>query len=350
MRKTSIVAGCVLSMGVEAADFTLTWGKYLGAVGHNIVAFCGVNDATPSQVASVPAVATTATVALPAAMGDLVQCYLRARRLSDMAYSAPSIAVAVTALPETETETTADQAPVAKAGGPYNSTLGSTIPFNGGASTDPEQQPLTYDWNFGDGSAHGTGVAPRHVYNSAGIYTVTLVVNDGGTSSAPASATATVINATTSVNLLVNNGFETGSTYPWAGNGGRTNATADRHSGTWAHRVWGGATQWSSIQQGVAVVAGTSYDFSGWMRVAGKTTTASNSGRYYTFQIGWYNASGKQIGSSTPFGTTFRNIPYTRFNRRAVAPAGAVTARLRFLAAQASGIGYIDDLSIAAVP
>jgi PKD repeat protein len=42
---------------------------------------------------------------------------------------------------------------------------------------------LFYDWDFDDGSQHGIGMRPTHVYNNPGIYNVTLIVNDeeGGT-------------------------------------------------------------------------------------------------------------------------------------------------------------------------
>jgi PKD repeat protein len=37
---------------------------------------------------------------------------------------------------------------------------------------------VSYDWDFDDGSPHGTGVKPTHRYNIAGIYNVTLTVTD----------------------------------------------------------------------------------------------------------------------------------------------------------------------------
>jgi PKD repeat protein len=39
----------------------------------------------------------------------------------------------------------------------------------------------TWDWDFGDGSAHGTTQNPSHVYANAGSYTVKLTVGRTGT-------------------------------------------------------------------------------------------------------------------------------------------------------------------------
>lgn len=82
-------------------------------------------------------------------------------------------------------------APTADPGGPYAGAPGQTITFDGSASTDPNDDPLTYSWDFGDG-ATGTGVAPTHSYAAEGSYTVSLVVNDGEFESAPALISAEI--------------------------------------------------------------------------------------------------------------------------------------------------------------
>jgi RHS repeat-associated protein len=80
--------------------------------------------------------------------------------------------------------------PVARAGGPYTGGVNQTITFDGSGSTDPNGSPLTYNWDFGDGS-YGSGVSPTHKYTSPGIYAVKLTVsnNNGGTSSDTTKAT-----------------------------------------------------------------------------------------------------------------------------------------------------------------
>ncbi len=72
----------------------------------------------------------------------------------------------------------ANQAPTANPGGPYSGNVGQPIQFNGTKSSDPENNPLTFTWNFGDG-ATGTGSTPNHTYSAPGAYTVSLTVDDG---------------------------------------------------------------------------------------------------------------------------------------------------------------------------
>ena len=73
----------------------------------------------------------------------------------------------------------ANHPPLAHAGGPtYVGSAGTAITFDGSQSSDPDGDPLTYLWHFGDGNT-GTGVNPQHTYAAAGEYFVTLVVNDG---------------------------------------------------------------------------------------------------------------------------------------------------------------------------
>jgi chitodextrinase len=67
--------------------------------------------------------------------------------------------------------------PVANAGGPYHGIAGVPVSLDGLGSIDPGGNPLTYDWDFGDGS-NGSGAQPTHVYATNGQYTVVLTVSD----------------------------------------------------------------------------------------------------------------------------------------------------------------------------
>jgi PKD repeat protein len=89
----------------------------------------------------------------------------------------------------------ANRPPVANPGGPYSGTVGVPVSFNGSGSTDPDGNPLTYAWDFGDG-ATGSGATPSHAYAAEGTFTVALTVTDNGTPplSNTASTTATITN------------------------------------------------------------------------------------------------------------------------------------------------------------
>lgn len=75
-----------------------------------------------------------------------------------------------------------DQAPVAGTISVSPTGLGlagvTNFAFTSQGATDPENAPLTYSWNFGDG-ATGSGATAAHVYNSGGSFNVTLTVSDG---------------------------------------------------------------------------------------------------------------------------------------------------------------------------
>jgi glucose/arabinose dehydrogenase/PKD repeat protein len=78
------------------------------------------------------------------------------------------------------TGTGVNRAPTARASA--DKTFGPlplTVTFDGSASSDPDNDALGYDWDFGDGTTHSTAQKPSHTYGTAGTFTVTLVVNDG---------------------------------------------------------------------------------------------------------------------------------------------------------------------------
>ena len=85
--------------------------------------------------------------------------------------------------------------PVADPNGPYFGDEDSAILFDGSGSVDPDEDPLTYTWDFGDGST-GSGINPSRTYLWGGTFTVSLTVNDGrgGTDTVTTSATVTEMN------------------------------------------------------------------------------------------------------------------------------------------------------------
>lgn len=54
--------------------------------------------------------------------------------------------------------------------------VGESVLFTGGS--DPDGDPITREWDFGDGTAVSSEPAPTHAYAAAGPYTVALSVTD----------------------------------------------------------------------------------------------------------------------------------------------------------------------------
>jgi PKD repeat protein len=70
---------------------------------------------------------------------------------------------------------------------------GSPVAFDGSGSSESGGSFGSYSWNFGDGSAAGSGATLAHTYAAAGAYTVTLTATDIYGAPATTSQTVTVV-------------------------------------------------------------------------------------------------------------------------------------------------------------
>jgi PKD repeat protein len=71
-----------------------------------------------------------------------------------------------------------NRCPTANPGGPYTGVINVPVSLNGGGSSDPDGDALTYNWVFGDGGSAANGATLTHTYTAAGVYTVSLTVDD----------------------------------------------------------------------------------------------------------------------------------------------------------------------------
>lgn len=74
--------------------------------------------------------------------------------------------------------TPTNQPPKANAGQDIIALVDQEITFDGSGSSDPENDPLSYFWNFGDGVT-SKEIKPKHTYFYPSTYIVTLTVSDG---------------------------------------------------------------------------------------------------------------------------------------------------------------------------
>ncbi len=132
--------------------------------------------------------------------------------------------------------------PVANAGVDQTVTVGDTVTLDGSGSTDADGDPLTYSWMLAApaGStavlSDATAVAPTFVADVEGMYTATLIVNDGMDDSAPDSATITaqivVVNTPPVANAGADQTVNVGDTVTLDGSGS-TDADGDPLTYSW---------------------------------------------------------------------------------------------------------------------
>jgi len=135
-----------------------------------------------------------ATSAMPTFTADLAGTYVASLTVNDGKLNSTAVTVIITAA-------IANVAPVANAGVAQNVLAGANIvTLDGSASTDANGDQLTYQWTFvsvpagsmlSPFAASQNTAYPQLWANVSGTYVISLVVNDGKVSSAPATVTIT---------------------------------------------------------------------------------------------------------------------------------------------------------------
>ena len=75
------------------------------------------------------------------------------------------------------------------------------VQLSSSGSSDPDGDPLTYTWSFGDGTVDSTQANPEHTYMSNGTYTARLTVGDGRGGTSTDTVTVTVGNQAPSTTI-----------------------------------------------------------------------------------------------------------------------------------------------------
>ncbi|HSX81643.1 MAG TPA: OmpA family protein [Candidatus Saccharimonadia bacterium] len=75
----------------------------------------------------------------------------------------------------------ANRPPVARLTAPAQAQVGEAVTLDASASSDPDNDPLSYTWDFGDGTppAKTTFARTTHSYAKVGNYTARVTVDDG---------------------------------------------------------------------------------------------------------------------------------------------------------------------------
>lgn len=199
--------------------------------------------------------------------------------------------------------------PVADAGGPYSGNEGSTLQILGGLSSDPNSDPLTYAWRFGDGGT-STLVNPTHVFTDNGRFTITLTVRDPSGLTSVATTTATIVNVPPTATFTKPASVNEGVGFTISLSGATDVSALDRAAGfQYAFDCGAGMGAFSAAtsrgcptqpDNGTLAVRGQVRDKDGGIRTYSATVTVKNVAPKVTITAG--------SATTFPSGTTFALI------------------------------------------
>jgi len=174
---------------------------------------------------------------------------------------------------------------------PISGTAPLEVSFDGSSSTDPENEVLSYEWDFGTGFS-SIAQSPTHTYNNPGEYTVRLIVTDIRGFKDTAFVTIDVANPadltppSIPANLVTSNISFDNFTLSW-------DASTDDQSGVAGYYVYQ-----DGIADPIDTVPNTTVVIEG---LASETT--------YFFAVSAFDAEGNQSSQSTAIAVTTTSTP-----------------------------------------
>ena len=230
------------------------------------------------------------------------------------------------------------------------SASGLTVNFTD-TSTDSGGSIGMHSWNFDDGNT-STAANPSHTYASAGTYSVSETVYDSVNNRSSTKTLSITVTASTSSQLIVNGGFETGSAAPWAltagvlcSNSGCPGETA--HSGSWFAWLDGyGFTHTDTATQTVSIPAGkTTATLAFYLHI---DTQEVGSIAYDTLRVQVLNSSGTVLATLATYSNVNAASGYSPHSLNMNAYIGQ-TVQIRFYGHEDWSLAtsfVIDDVTL----
>jgi glucose/arabinose dehydrogenase/PKD repeat protein len=206
----------------------------------------------------------------------------------------------------------ANQAPVASSSAtPTAGPAPLAVDFSSAGSSDPEGQPLTYSWTFGDGGTSTAG-NPTHTYLQAGQYTARLSVSDGVNTTLSIPLTISVGNKPAATILSPQDGrtFQAGDVISFSGNATDTeDGTLPASAFTWnidflhETHVHPGVPV-TGVKSGSFTIPTSGHDFSGNTRYRIALTVTDSDGLTTTQMVTIYPQKVNLTFNTVPSGLT----------------------------------------------
>jgi pectate lyase len=184
-----------------------------------------------------------------------------------------------------------NQPPTAAAGLDQTAEAGATVTLDGRGSADPDGDPLSYQWNFGDGSV-ASGAVVTHSYNTSGVYTATLTVGDGKLSDSDSTLITVTANSSCGYTNLARCATASASSI-WSSSYSAAKANDGKTNTRWISAPGTGAGSWLALNFGAPTTFDTVVIREAYNRITGYSLQSWDGSAWRDIVTGTTIGSGK---------------------------------------------------------